>query len=260
MSRIIGLLFSVGLTFAQLTIAEQEVFLAKARVVTSKDVNQGVTRTSRVTLTDGVTTHDASVQTIDDYQKVFSAGAKSELNFKDSYRFNIAAWKLAKIIGLDSMMPPSVNRKYKGKDAAFTWWVNDVQFDEGGRLKQTTQAPNQVVWLRELGLVRMFDQLIHNNDRNQGNMLIDKNWHIWMIDHTRAFRLNRDLPRPEALAVIDRGVLQRMKALDEDSLVTEMKRLLDRGEVRAMLARRDLIVKAFEAKPPTVLFDLEPAK
>jgi len=38
-------------------------------------------------------------------------------------------------------------------------------------------------------VVRLFDQLIYNTDRNLGNLLIDKSWRLWMIDHTRAFKV-----------------------------------------------------------------------
>jgi hypothetical protein len=33
----------------------------------------------------------------------------------------------------------------------------------------------------------LFDQLIFNDDRNQGNMLIGKDWKVWLIDHTQDF-------------------------------------------------------------------------
>ena len=63
--------------------------------------------------------------------------------------------------------------------------------------------------------VRMFDQLIYNVDRNLGNLVIDKNWTIWMIDHSRAFRLldeHQDAGQPVAAAIA--RVIERLKALD----------------------------------------------
>ena len=48
--------------------------------------------------------------------------------------------------------------------------------------------------------VRLFDQLIYNVDRNLGNLVIDKNWTIWMIDHSRAFRLFDKVKTPGNLA------------------------------------------------------------
>ena len=42
--------------------------------------------------------------------------------------------------------------------------------------------------------MRVFDELIANTDRNLGNMLIDRQWKLWLIDHSRAFRLHETLP------------------------------------------------------------------
>ena len=45
----------------------------------------------------------------------------TETNFKDSYLFNVAGYRLAHLLGLN--VPVSVHRKVDGKDAAVTWWV-----------------------------------------------------------------------------------------------------------------------------------------
>jgi hypothetical protein len=76
--------------------------------VVDKPAKKGVTDTRRVTLTDGKVTHDANVQRIDEHKDVFEGqdGTK-EFNFKDSYKFNVAAWKLARLLGLDDIMPPT---------------------------------------------------------------------------------------------------------------------------------------------------------
>ena len=47
--------------------------------------------------------------------------------------------------------------------------------------------------------LRIFDELIQNRDRNTGNLLWTTDWKMWMIDHTRAFRLGDDrAPRHHA--------------------------------------------------------------
>ena len=48
-------------------------------------------------------------------------------------------------------------------------------------------------WNAQLHILRVFDELIANTDRNQGNMLIDSRWKLWLIDHSRAFRTSSDL-------------------------------------------------------------------
>src|SRR5580698_1515283 len=92
-----------------LTYDQQEAFLKTAKITAAKGSKKGVTGTVRVTMTDGKITHDASVQRIDEYQAVFQAAdGKTEMNFKDTYKFNIAGWRLAKMLGIEDMVPPSV--------------------------------------------------------------------------------------------------------------------------------------------------------
>src|SRR5215470_13670821 len=80
---------------SQLTDAEQEEFLRTAKIVRTKSASKGVTGTSRVTMTDGKLTHDAHVQCIDEAKQEFVSDRGTELNFKDSYKFNIAAYRLS---------------------------------------------------------------------------------------------------------------------------------------------------------------------
>ena len=41
--------------------------------------------------------------------------------------------------------------------------------------------------------MKMLDLLIANVDRNQGNLLYDPDWHLLLIDHSRAFTEKKDL-------------------------------------------------------------------
>ena len=50
-------------------------------------------------------------------------------------------------------------------------------------------------------VVRVFDQLIHNVDRNLTNLLILKDWTIVMIDHSRSFRLSHSSKRLSNISV-----------------------------------------------------------
>jgi hypothetical protein len=235
---------------------QKEEFLKAAQIVKTYSAPKGVTGTVRVTLRDGETSHDASVQTIDEKKDLFQPNnGPPEVNFRDSYKFNIAAWKLAVLLGLEDMMPPSVDRKYKDGGAAFTWWVDDVMMDEGDRKKKKMDAPDLENWNRETNTLLVFDQLIFNTDRNGGNIIIDKGWHIWLIDHTRAFRIYKTLRTPKVLSYCDRNLLAKMKALDEPTLRKELEPYVTRSEIEGLLARRNLIVKVFEGKSEKFLFD-----
>jgi hypothetical protein len=237
-----------------------EAFLLKARVSNQRDAGSGVTNSRRATLTDGQLTHDAHIQTVDIAQQVFEAGRNTELNFKDTYRYNIAGYRVAKLIGLTTV-PMSVERTIEGKVAAVTWWVDDVQMDEKERMKTKTLGPDPVRTNKQIQIMRIWDELIQNRDRNQGNILWTRDWTMWLIDHTRAFRLNTNLLKPEQLVRADRGLLERMRAVTPESLAQAVGGSLTKQEQEALLARRDKIIKHYDERiarlgEPVVLFTL----
>jgi hypothetical protein len=241
---------------ATLTIEQKEEFLRTAKITAEKSAKKGITDTQRVALSDGKLTHDASVQRIDDHKDVFQGqDGTSEFNFKDTWKFNVAAWKLARLLGIDDMMPPYIERKFKGDSASYSWWVDNVMMDEEDRTKKNITAPNLDAWNQEMYVVRVFDQLIYNTDRNLTNLLIDKDWHIWMIDHSRSFRMRHDLRNEKNLVQCDRALLARMKALDAATLKKQLSPYVNGEEIKGLLARRDLIVKFFESKGPGALYD-----
>jgi hypothetical protein len=237
-----------------LTVEQQEVFLKNAKIVRTRGVNRGVTGTIRATLSDGTLTHDASIQTIDEFMTEFKSNRGVELNFRDAWRYNVAAYRLDRLLELH-MIPPSIERSYNGKPGSFTWWVDDVIMDESERIKTKRQAPDTNNWNEQMWHVRFFDQLIYNVDRNLGNLVIDKNWTIWMIDHSRAFRLHREIKTPGNLAKLDRKVFERLRALDEPTLKKVMEDYLTGPELRSLLQRRDDIVARFEKAGPSALID-----
>jgi hypothetical protein len=247
----------------QLTRAEMEAFLLKANVVKRKGLSQGVTNSERATLTDGRITHDAHLQVVDIRKNEFDTPKGKELNFRDTYKFNIAAYRLDKLLELN-MIPVSVERKVAGNTAAVTWWIDDVLMTELDRFKKKTPPPFPVAWTHQKYVIGVFDELIYNTDRNLGNMVISKDWKLWMIDHTRAFRMMTDLLNAKSLMRCDRKLLAGIRKLDQETLLPAMTPYLTKEEVKSMLVRRDKIVKFFdnqiaEKGENAVLFDLPQA-
>ena len=229
-----------------LTQEEISNFLLKAEIGRLRSVGTGVTNSKRASLTDGTITHDAHIQTVDEAKTVFAAGKHSEVNFKDTYRFNIAAYRLSTLLGL--RVPVSVERRVNGAMAAVTWWVDDVAMDEEGRNKRKTFGPDPERTTQQLTLMRTWDELIENKDRNQGNILWTKDWTMWLIDHTRAFRLNHQLTSPDRLTRIDRDLFTRLRGLTRESVAKTVGDSLKNDELSALMSRRDALVKHFEAR------------
>jgi hypothetical protein len=256
-SRVLGLVLLMGLAptlLAQgaapaptpaLSPEAMEAFLLKARVVSVRDAGSGVTNSRRATLTDGQLTHDVHVQTVDIAQQVFESGRNTELNFKDTYRYNIAGYRVANLIGLTTV-PMSVERAIEGKIAAVTWWVDEVKMDEKERMTTKDLGPDPVRTNKQIQIMRIWDELIQNRDRNQGNILWTNDWTLWLIDHTRAFRLDPNLRRPDQLLRCDRTLLERLRALTPESLQQAVGSSLTRSEQDALLARRDKIIRHYD--------------
>lgn len=242
---------------AALSDSEIEAFLLKADVVKTKSTSKGITGSLQATLTDGRITHDAHIQQIDESKREFQSMSGTEFNFRDSWTFNVAGYKLDRLLGLN-MVPVSVSRRYRSKPSAFTWWIDNVAMDEGDRLKKKISPPDYKTWNEQMQLVRLFDQLIYNVDRNMGNLVITKDWQVWAIDHTRAFRTHDQLKSPNNVTRCDRQVFQRLKDLSSETLKRELGGVLDTWQIRALLARRDAIVKRIESLGPTALFDRTP--
>jgi hypothetical protein len=186
------------------------------------------------------------VQSIDESKAVFQGDRGTEMNFHDTWKYNVAAYRLARILGIGDMVPPSIERNVSGNTSAVTWWIDNSMM-EVDRRKKHIEAPDMDSWNREMYVVRVFDQLIYNTDRNLQNLMIDPSFHIWMIDHTRAFRMQTTLREKRDLVKCDRALLVHLRKLTAQDL-QPLKRYINDSEIKGLLARRDKIVQFFDEK------------
>ena len=234
----------------QLTVEQMKDFLRTGRVIRSRTTSKGVTAPKRLTLTDGTITHDAVFQAVDDKQMVAKLsgrgrGETTELNFVDSYRYNLAAYAVAGLLGLDHMMPVYVERRWSGQIGSISWFVPSIM-DESERLKNKVQPPNPTDWNYQMYRMRVFTALTRDTDRNLTNVLITPDWKVMMIDFSRAFRLQPELMYGKDLARIDRKLMAKLEALDREEVKKAVGDWLTSGELDAMLKRRDLLVAHFK--------------
>ena len=166
------------------------------------------------------------------------------MNFVDSYRYNLAAYALAGLLGLDHMMPVHVERRWNGQIGSLSWWVTSIM-DESERLKKKVQPPNATEWNYQMYRMRVFTALVRDTDRNLTNVLITPDWKVVMIDFSRAFRLQPELMYSTDLARIDRNLLPALEALTKDGVKAATGDWLTGAELDAMLKRRDLLVAHF---------------
>lgn len=240
---------------------EREAFLAKARFATDAPTDG---RSSwRAGFDDGTRRHDASVVTED------GSGPT-----RRNYRFNVAAYELDKLLGLD-LVPPTVERFVDGRPASVTWWLDNIAMSEVDRRRRGVDPPDPDSWSRQVQAVRVFDELISNTYRDTApplylnsvwdNLLITTDWTVWITDHTGAFRTRQELQDPDSVVRCPRTVLGRLRELNRERLQQALRRYLSSEQLDALEIRRALLVRHFDhligsRGEAVVLYDLPPRR
>ena len=146
------------------------------------------------------------------------------------------------------MAVPAISRKFEDKPSAFSWWADDVKGEEIDRIKNNWALPDQAAFDRTIELIRVFDELIINIDRNLSNILITNSYDVVLIDHTRCFIPYGKIRNVENLTRCSRPLLRSMRALQRLAVQKATEGFLTAEEITAMMSRRDRIVGFFDAK------------
>ena len=207
-----------------------EDFMRKADIQKLEDVPIGVTKPRRAVFAAGGPVARAA-------WKALAPSYRS--GFHESYKAEIAAYLLDRMLDLH-MVPPVVERKVDRSDGAMVLWIENIKAWD---IKKPPVGP-EPKWSQQASRMKMFDQLIANIDRNAGNMLYDDDWHLFLIDHSRAFIERKDLKGTAAPNRIDKALWSKMDALTKEQLQAGLGEWVSAKEIDALLARRDRMREA----------------
>jgi hypothetical protein len=164
--------------------------------------------------------------------------------FIDSYLGEIAAYGMNQLLGLNNM-PPTVDRSLNGVHGTLQLWAEGTMPDRQ-RAQENILPPDASAWNPQMWDMRVFDNLINNVDRNQTNILIDPNWRLILIDHTRSFARDTSLPKPQQVIHCSRGLWHALRHLDEAEVRRRLSPYLIEVEIDALFERRDRLVQLIE--------------
>lgn len=217
-------------------------FLKKAKMMKRRGIPRGITRPSLLELEkDGVRVRAHFSDINEEKQMAQLASGRTEINFRDSHKFNGAAYELARLLGMDNV-PPATERLIQGRRGSVSLWIENA-FTERERMARHQEPPDKTRWNQQIANMRVFDNLIYNTDRTQENILIGPDWKVWMIDHTRAFRRWHELNAPQQVNQIERTVWEKLQALDKSEAKKRLGPYLASHEIEAIFKRRDLLVE-----------------
>ncbi|HSE39867.1 MAG TPA: hypothetical protein VLH08_03815 [Acidobacteriota bacterium] len=224
---------------------EAEQALRTAKIVDAKDLGTGVTFPVKLYLEQGDLKFKAVFKTVNERRNgITKLQQGPEVDFKDSWMFEVAAYELDKLLNLH-MVPPTVERIYRGKKGSVQLWVENAM-TERDRKSKKLEPPDVDQWNRQISQVRLFDNLIYNIDRNLGNLLITGDWKIYMIDHSRCFKSLNFLRAPTDLKFFAKPTMEALEKLTEAQLKTQCSHYLNGMEIRTLLKRRDMIVQQYQ--------------
>jgi len=217
-------------------------FLLTAEPVATEDITTGVNRPKKVLLAKGHDKFNAIFRHESEKggpEPVPGMPRKTRF-FLDSYLSEMAAYEMNRLLGLDNM-PPTVFRTLNGRQGTLQLWAEGTMLDRE-RAQKKILPPEALPWNRQMYDMRVFDNLINNFDRNQTNILIDPNWRMILIDHTRSFARDRSLPNPKQVTRCSRGLWYALRHLNEGEVRTRLSPYLSRAEIDALFVRLELLV------------------
>lgn len=238
-------------------------YLRTAEVVDESPIGQGVTGAERILLDRQGVRARAAFRTVDrTYHGPFENLPWSVRRVRDAAIFECAAYELSEALGL-GRVPPTVWRRIGKRDGSVQIWL-EAGMTQDEFLENSPERSDVALWNLQKHRMYVFDALIANLDRNQGNILVDREGTLWFIDHTRAFVQTDELLQPQKVTRCSRDLWLALRNLDEASVRTRLAPFLVKAELDALFKRRLALVARIEkliAKEgePSVLFDLDPA-
>ena len=206
--------------------------LENGQIVESQVLGSGTTGVKRLVLEYEGARLRAVFRHVDEVKRNIQLRDGSNFaGFYDQYSAECAAYELGRLLGLD-MIPPAALRPVEGMSGSVQLWVEDAM-TEGDRIADEIQPPNLAKWRREQSIMRAFDALIANQDRNTGNSLIDADWNLWLIDHSRTFQIPRGEPSFTTVNQLPEPFWLAVKALEKSPMSASTAGAVSRGPADA---------------------------
>jgi hypothetical protein len=234
--------------------------LRTAEVVERKQMSRGIAKNIKLLLEFESVRFGAVLRLIEVTEQEETGSKRMVVTYRDSRIFEAAAYELSEILGI-GRVPPTVERNVGGARGTVQIWMEgmapeDIMLEEG-RLK----PPNKSKWWKQKAIMWVFDALIANTDRNQGNLLIDKNWNLWLIDHTRAFRETAVLFDFDHLDLCERQLWNALVTTDDETISERLGPYLTSAELTKLFLRKARLVKHFNKRikkhgEERILYDL----
>ena len=235
--------------------------LRTGEIVEREQMSRGVAKNIKLLIQYEGVRFKAVMRLIDVTEKEKTGSQRMVVKYRDSYIFESAAYELSELLGI-GRVPPTAERSVGEVGSTVQIWMEgttpeDIMLEEG-RLK----PPDKTAWWKQKAIMWVFDALVANTDRNQGNLLIDENWNLWLIDHTRAFRETSVLFDVEHLKMCERKLWRALQKTDDETIRERLEPYLTSAELTKLFLRKKKLIKHFNKRikkhgEDRILYDLD---
>lgn len=220
-------------------------YYSKAKVVSEKPLGDFYTKPLRLSFEHQGIKRKAIFKYLDTDPNLEDKRWKRIGNFADRFIYELAAFELDRLLNLN-MIPFTMPYKHNKMNGVLQYWVED-SVSKSDLIKSKSKLSGYCSNDEAKELMVIFDWLIYNEDRNTGNELYtEDDGQLWLIDHTRAFRVKNNLPeykRFKPATYLSDSFREKLLSLDSATLQKKVGNYLNRKQIKSLLTRRDLILK-----------------
>lgn len=160
----------------------------------------------------------------------------------DSYTYDIAAYELTKILGVE-LIPPMVEREVGGRPGTLQVFLENC-VRERDRRRKKLEPPDTQAFRNALEEIKVFVNLAYDDCYNTGDLYIHlDDWRVCRVDFTEAFAPLEELPPGCAITTCSKTLYTGLLALDEDDVRAKLGKYLNDGELGALFVRKNLILE-----------------
>jgi len=235
--------------------------LRTGRIVEREQMSRGVAKNIKLKIEFKGVRFNAVMRLIDVTEKEKTGSARMVVKYRDSYIFEAAAYELSEVLGI-GRVPPTAERAAGEVGSSVQIWMEGTAPEDILLEEDRLKPPDKTSWWKQKAIMWVFDALIANTDRNQGNLLIDENWNLWLIDHTRAFRETSVLFDVEHLDMCERKLWAALQNSDDETIRKRLEPYLTSAELTKLFLRKKKLIKHFNKRikkrgEDRILYDLE---
>jgi len=163
----------------------------------------------------------------------------------DSYFYEIAAYELSKLLGLD-IVPPVVERQIEGTKGSLQAFVESA-VPEAARRRNGPEPPEPLKFGEALESVRVFALLVNDTCENLEDTLVETGtWRVFRVDFSEAFGPSPELRPDCGLTSCPDGLCLKLRDLDDRVIGQRLAPYLNKDEIGALIRRKGRLIRLLE--------------